>query len=153
MRSHEIKILTEAKDMYDTYHVFLALNETMNEYRDYVDFWAPRGYRQFVAYADKPVSAIAVIDTPLMGAVPSKAFKIANVATLPESRGSGVSQQLMSFVITHMKDEGYVSCDLNCSKKNERGNAFYAKCGFSNDESFNWRMKIAGEKKETKAKS
>lgn len=150
----EIRILTKAKDMYQTYDVMIALNDKMTEiqYQDFINHWVPRGYRQFVAYTDKPIAVIALIDTPLLGVVPNKAFKIANVATIPEYRGSGISRELMTNILSHMKSEGYTIADLNCNKANLRGNAFYEKCGFNKDESFNWRMKIAGESKEIRAK-
>lgn len=150
----EIRIITKAQDMYQTYDIMKALNDRMSEiqYQDFINHWTPRGYRQFVMYTDKPVAVIALIDTPLMGVVPNKAFKIANVATLPELRGSGASRELMAAVLSHMKSEGYTQADLNCNRANLRGNAFYEKCGFNKDESYNWRIKIAGEAKEIRAK-
>lgn len=154
VKMKEIRLLTAAKDMYQTYKIMTALNETMKEYdyRDFVDFWVDRGYKQFVYFQDeKPVAAIAVMYTPLMGIVPNKAYKIANVAALPETRGTGIARELMAFTLDAMGKEGnVVNASLECSKKNDRANSFYEKCGFSKDEAFHWRIKIASERKEAK---
>jgi len=150
MKTHDIRQLNTAEEMRCTYEIMRALNNKMTE-EEYYGFCAKfiaSGYTQHVLFDnDKPVSAIGVIDTPLMGVVPNNAYKIANVATLPEYRGTGVSLALFSHVTEARRAQGYVDAHLNCDRLNIRGREFYKKAGWINTTSDTWTDKILVEKR------
>ena len=142
------KTLTNPDDMLSTYELALLLNPRITT-ADYIETLnnacKTSNYRQIVALKDdKPVSFVAIQDVVLMKCAPKKSMNISNIATLPDERGA-VTQMLFAVIKQIAIDEGYGNMDVRSSKQNIAASKCYEKNGFQNEESYAWRMKIAGE--------
>lgn len=60
----------------------------------------------------------------------SRVAYITLVLVVPDYRGVGLGQSLVSFVLIHAKKKGFVQCRLEVSSNNEAALALYKKLGF-----------------------
>lgn len=62
--------------------------------------------------------------------VASRVAYITLVLVVPDYRGVGLGQSLVSFVLIHAKKKGFVKCRLEVDSNNETALALYKKLGF-----------------------
>jgi ribosomal protein S18 acetylase RimI-like enzyme len=79
--------------------------------------------------AGNPV-ALANCFTPLSTFACKPIVNIHDLAVLPHSRGSGVGQQMLSFVEEHARQAGACKITLEVLKGNDRARRSYSRFGF-----------------------
>ncbi len=145
-KEYTLKVLTTPEAMFTTYECAKILNPNMSydDYKVTIKYnCSVMNYKQVAMVVDEvPVAMVAMHDTCLMKHAPAKALILSNIATLPEYRGQ-VTKVLLSYVKGMAMAEGYGNIDIKSSKQNLAAEKSYTKAGFSNGESYAWRIYLA----------
>lgn len=104
----------------------------MIERASFADPWSSRDFRD--ALAAGVTFLVGVTDTAVLGYVIARhaadAGEILNLAVVPESRGRGVGQALVTCALTHLRVRGVAAVYLEVRESNAVARRLYQRLGF-----------------------